>query len=319
MKKINKNIIFSLILLFICFVATAQQEPQFTQNMFNNMYTNPGYAGSNEAICATGLMRQQWVGFKDDEGNTVSPETYLISIDAPVNILHGGLGCTIMQDKLGFEKNIKVKLGYAYRFSLGYGDLGIGAQVGFLNKSIDFSKFKPIDENDPLLQDEGEQKTMVADFSFGAFYKVLNQYYIGFSTSQITQRKLDIGKSSKFNLKRHYFITAGYEYTLPGNPSYEIDPSFLIKTDGAATQYDISSLLKYNNKFWGGLSYRVNDAVAILLGMTIKDFCIGYSYDITTSKLGSVGSSGSHEIMLRYCFKIEVEKIPKSYKNTRFL
>lgn len=318
MDNIKKNILL-IVILFIYFGAFSQQEPQFTQNMFNNMSINPGYAGTNDAISVTALLRQQWVGFKDSEGNKISPETYLFSIDAPINILHGGLGATITQDKLGFEKNIGVKLGYAYRCSLGYGDLGIGLQVGFLNKSIDFSKFIKIDNDDPVLSGQSEESTMVTDFSFGLFYNIPGEYYFGISTSQFRQAKADIGESSEFYLKRHYYITAGYHYILPNNPSFEVSPSFLIKSDGNTLQYDISSLLTYNNKFWGGISYRVTDAIGILLGLNFKDISVGYSYDITTSKLGSVGSLGSHEIMLRYNFKIEVDKTPKTYKNTRYL
>jgi len=74
--------------------------------------------------------------------------------------------------------------------------------------------------------------------------------------------------------------------------------------------------VKYNNKVWGGVTYRFNDAIGILLGMTIKDVNVGYSYDIPTSRLGS---TGSHEIMVKYCFKLEREKPRSSYRNTRFL
>ena len=81
-----------------------------------------------------------------------------------------------------------------------------------------------------------------------------------------------------------------------------------------------SAMAKYNNKFWGGVNYRVQDAVSIIIGMQYRNLNIGYSYDITTSALGSQGrSSGSHEIMIGYCFKIEIEKPRRSYKNTRFL
>ena len=58
-------------LIFVCFVVfasikvDAQQTPQFSQNMFNKLANNPGFAGSMEAICATALHRQQWIGFGD--------------------------------------------------------------------------------------------------------------------------------------------------------------------------------------------------------------------------------------------------------------
>lgn len=299
----------------------AQQEAQFTQYMFNQMAFNPAYAGARDAICTNALMRQQWMGFQDEDGNNVAPQTFLVSLDAPVGFLHGGLGATIFQDQLGFEKNIGVKLSYAYRFFLGNGSFSVGAQAGFLNKTIDFSKLKPIQSEDPVLASQAEESSMLTDFAFGAYYFVPDRFYAGISSSQLAQTTGPVGDAN-FELKRHYYATAGYEYTVPSNPSFEILPSFLVKTDLAATTFDLTGMVRYNNRFWGGLSYRLQDAVAIILGMNYKNFNIGYSYDLTTSQLGGlgkVGSTGSHEIMLNYCFKIEIPTYRTSYKNTLYL
>ncbi|MBE9492366.1 MAG: type IX secretion system membrane protein PorP/SprF [Bacteroidetes bacterium] len=326
------KLLIYIILLVACILilttTEAQQAPQFTQNMFNNMTINPGSAGLDNGICLTGIVRQQWAGFKDVDGNKVGPETFLLNVHAPVRILHGGLGGVIMQDKLGFERNINLKIGYAYHANIGFGKLGVGFNIGFHNKFIDFSKLKPA-EPDPLLdQLSGEESEMLIDFSLGVFYKVANQYYIGISGNQILQSNgKELASSSDstgshiltMTLDRTIYFVAGYEYVFPGNPSFAIAPSVLIKTDFASTQYDICALLIYNNKFWGGVNYRVQDAVCVILGLKIKDFTIGYAYDITTSKLGLSRTGGSHEILLNYCFKIEADKGRKSYKNTRFL
>lgn len=299
----------------------AQQEAQFSQYMFNQMAFNPAYAGARDAICANGLMRQQWLGFEDPDGNDVAPRTFLVSLDAPISFLHGGVGATIFQDQLGFEKNIGVKLSYAYRFFLGNGNFSVGAQAGFLNKTIDFSKFKPIQSEDPVLASQSEESTLLTDFAFGAYYTVPDRFWAGISSSQLAQTSGPIGDAN-LELRRHYFATAGYEYTLPSNPSFEILPSFLFKTDATAVSFDLTGMVRYNNRFWGGLSYRLQDAVAVILGMNYKNFNIGYSYDLTTSQLGglgSVGSTGSHEIMLNYCFKIEIPQYRTSYKNTLYL
>jgi type IX secretion system PorP/SprF family membrane protein len=309
----------------IALSAIAQQEAQFTQNMFNQMAINPGFAGSSNAICATLLGRQQWVGFKDIDGNKGAPQTYLLSVDGYLKPIHGGLGLTIYSDKIGFENNIGLKLGYAYRRNIGTGNIGIGLNVGFLNKSIDFTKFKPIDNTDPLLYKGGsllpnsDTKAMIPDFSLGVYYSIPNKIYFGLSTSQLTQMKATFD-ATNISLRRHYYVTAGYNYVLPSNPSFELAPSFFIKSDGTSTQFDVNCLLEYNKKFWGGVTYRVTDAIGILLGLNWQDFRFGYSYDITTSAIGSSGrSSGSHEIMLGYCFKIKTETAVETYKNVRFL
>lgn len=317
----RKNLFLLLGLVLGITGIQAQQEAQFTQYMFNQMAFNPAYAGARDAICVNGLMRQQWMGFQDEEGNDVAPRTFLVSLDAPISLLHGGLGATIFQDQLGFEKNIGVRLSYAYRFYLGNGNLSAGVQAGFLNKSIDFSKLVPIESDDPVLRKQDEQSTMLTDFAFGVYYAIPDKFWAGISSSQLAQTTAPIGDAN-YELRRHYFITAGYNYTLPTNPSFEILPSFLVKSDGTATSFDLTGMLRYNNRFWGGISYRIQDAMALIVGLNYKNFNLGYSYDLTTSKLGglgNVGSAGSHEIMLNYCFKIEIPPVRTSYKNVLYL
>jgi type IX secretion system PorP/SprF family membrane protein len=320
--------IFTLLLLLLGInsIIFAQQEAQFSQFMFNTMAFNPGYAGSNNAICLNTFARQQWLGFKDPDGSNTAPQTFLFSIDAPIKFLHGGLGAVISKDKIGFEDNTNVRLAYSYIVNLGSGFLGIGAEAAFLDKKIDYSKFKPIDPGDPVLNGKAKESNFYTDFAFGIYYNVPGKFYAGISALNLSEPKgfnyKDINNvdQNSFSLKRTYFITGGYEYVFPSNPSFEFDPSVLIKTDFVSAQYDIAAILKYENRFWGGLSYRVQDAATILIGVNWKNFKFGYSYDLTTSNMGGSGkSSGSHELFLRYCFKIEIPKTFKSYKNTRYL
>ncbi|MCD4774351.1 MAG: type IX secretion system membrane protein PorP/SprF [Bacteroidales bacterium] len=312
----------SVILFFLLINSGyAQQSAQITHHMFSIMSYNPGYAGSNNAICADGIIRQQWVGFKDAENNNVAPETFLFTINSPIKILKGGVSANLIQDKIGFQKDIGLNIGYAYHLDISGGDLGIGAQIGFLNRTIDFSKYISV-ETDPLLNSlSGEESDMMIDFSLGLFYQVPEQYYIGFSATNLLQSPGKTlteagGNPLRMQLDRTFFLTAGYTFPLPNHPSFSLTPSFLVKSEGASIQYDISSILTYNNKFWGGVSYRGQGEISVLLGVYYKDFRIGYSYDIDTSVLGS---NGSHEIMLGYCFKLKTERARKSYKNTRFL
>jgi len=296
----------------------AQQEQHNAHNMFNQVSYNPGFTGSIGGICATGLVRQQWVGFKDEEGNNVAPQSYSINIHSPLNILHGGVGASIYQDQLGFQKEIGVKLLYAYRKDIGMGNLGVGVQVGFINGSVDFASLEKgaRDAGDPLIEGKGDQSDMLLDFGFGIHYVVPEKFYVGASTTRISEEQ---STTLSYNTKRHYYFNAGYEFAFPGNPSYVIEPSILIKSDMVKTQYDVAALLKYNNKVWGGVSYsaiRNMDPISVLLGLKIKDVRVGYAYTIPTSK---IGSSGSHEIMIGYCFKLNFDRGRESYKNTRFL
>jgi len=332
----RKNLLFLLLVFLASGAANAQQDAQFTQNMFNQMAINPGYAGSHDAICATALFRQQWMGFTETVNNVennVAPQTMLFSLHSNVDPIHGGLGLVVYKDKLGYEDNIGVKFGYAYRMPLKGGTLGLGIMAGFLNKKIDFSQFVAVHDNDPLINSQAVESDMVFDLSFGAYYNKPGVFYAGLSSSQLMQSQTDLASAvttlGSPQLKRHYYLTGGYQYQLPNNPQFELRPSVFIKSDLASTQFDINALMFYNSQFWGGLSYRTQDAVAILLGAqpfinsgnrSLETLGIGYSYDVTTSAMGGGGrSSGSHEIMLNYCFKIVITIPPDSYRNVRFL
>lgn len=305
-------------LLFGFFTAQSQQLPQYTQYMFTKLALNPGYAGASNGICVTGLVRQQWVGFKetDAQGNTsnIAPETYLVSVHSPVKMLRGGLGATIVQDQIGYYNDISVNLIYAYQTTLGAGDLGIGLQLSLLNKSLDFGKLRPGDTNDPILNGKADETDMYFDGGLGLYYRVPESYYLGLSAYNLLETKKKDG--TQFNLRRQFNVMGGLEFNFPNTPEIDIMPSFIIKTDGASTQIDLTTLLRYKNKFWGGASFRFQDAVALIVGFDYKNFNIGYSYDINTS---AIGTTGTHEIRASYCFKIEVDKVRKIYRNTRFL
>jgi type IX secretion system PorP/SprF family membrane protein len=292
--------------------------------MFYGVTINPAVAGSENAICATGANRLQWVGFEDIDGNKVSPETFFISIMAPIKVLRGGLSAVVMQDKIGFEKTIGVKFGYAYQRNVGFGKMGIGTHIEFNNRSIDFSKLNPA-TNDPLLdQISSNESDMLIDFSLGFYYSVPGAYHIGISGLHLVQSKGKVlAESSTYDLRmkmdRTIIIHGGYQFIFPRNPDFEFDPYATIRTNLSAVQLDITGVLKYKELFWAGLGYRLQDAVMVLAGVQYKDFKIGYSYDINVSKLKQPIGGGTHEIMLNYCFKLELERGRKSYKNTRFL
>lgn len=311
--------IFTAILVFVNLDFYGQQAPVFTHTYNSIMFSNPGFAGMREGICVNGIYRQQWAGFTDIDGDAVSPQDFLLTVDSPIKLLHGGIGGSIIQDKLGQQSDIVVQLDYSFHANLSIGTLGIGVGMNLVNRSIDFTKFDPTDGNDPLLQG-GNESDMRIDASFGLFLSQPGQYYAGISVANILQsefKKFDFNESGEVpTTDRTFYVTAGYNFVFPNNPQFEVEPSFFILSDLASTQYNISTIVKYNDKFWGGLNYRVQESVGVLVGMRFKDFKIGYSYDIITAQY-KVG--GSHEVVLGYCFKFKGDRSKTSYKNTRYL
>jgi type IX secretion system PorP/SprF family membrane protein len=278
--------------------------------MFMNMAFNPAVAGSSEGINVTGLIRQQWIGFKDDRGGNTAPQTLFLTIDSPIKFLHGGIGGTVINDKIGPFNNTQVTLGYAYRTDIGPGEFSGGLQVNFLNSQLDVAKLEPL----VTITDLGKND-FILDGSLGLYYKTPDKYYVGLSCDNVLQTRM---KKIKVRDKRVYYLTGGYNWIVPGHPAFELQPSALVATDLAAYTFSISAIVQYNKKYWGGLAYRYQDAASVLVGFTIKSFKIGLSYDASISKMTRY-NNGSVEVMLNYCFKIETEKFRKSYKNTRFL
>ena len=304
-------------------VGFAQQDAQFSQNMFNRLAINPGYAGSNNAICATLLGRQQWLAFDKGQnwgGGTV-PKTYLISVEAPIAAIHGGAGINIIQDQIGFDKTLIANLTYSFRMPLGPGNLGIGINGGILSKSLK-GDWKAPDGAEALAKDQSIPKdgvnTTAIDASFGVYYNISDELYVGISSTHIPASTLKSDKLN-FDLARHYYLMGGYNYALP-NPKLELRPSFFVKTVGSTTQMDLNCNLMYDKMVWGGVSYRVSDAVVGMVGFQHSSGAkIGIAYDFTTSGIKNNGSVNTFEIMLGYCHKLpEPNKMQKN-KNVRFL
>ena len=311
--------------VFLCFAvwALAQQDPQFTQNMFNKLSVNPGSAGHNGGICGTLLSRQQWVGF---EGN---PQTHLFSADARFN--RHGVGVTVFQDQLGIEKSLIAKLAYAYHLSIGPGELGVGLEAGFLSKSFK-DEFQAIDDpvNDPSIPN-GATSANNIDFGAGLYYSIPNKLYVGLSVLHIPQSALqeasDEGGVGALNFEpaRTYYVMAGYDWDIQDDEKWVLKPSILVKSDATSNQLDANLLVEYNRTVWGGVTYRIEDAIGILAGVHVGELIdgleglkIGLSYDLTTSMI-SDHSNGSVEVLIKYCTSIKKSGKREIYHSVRFL
>ena len=184
--------------------------------------------------------------------------------------------------------------------------------------------------NDPSIPN-ANTSAMTFDAGFGLFYHIPKKMYVGISTLHIPQTELkDVANGSgvgalNYAQARHYYIMAGYDWDIDGSGKWIIKPSILAKTDAASTQLDINTIVLYNNLLWGGVSYRVQDAIAILAGVdftsinpSLQGLKFGVSYDVTTSVLGDY-STGSLEFMIKYCTNIVKPPKREVYHSVRFL
>ncbi len=290
-----------------------QQSPQYTQYFFHTMAMNPGYAGSENRICATLIHRDQWAGLTD------GPETSAATIHSNLNRRYiQGIGIHLLNDQIGPLSNQAFSLSLAHRLFVGPGELGIGLNVGGFQRSLSGDFFPPefpaID--DPTIPtDDGS--SMVPDFGLGLYYQAAN-WYAGLSSQHLHEPLFDDWGGDQNIIYRVFYLTGGYNFDVTENIT--LRPMSLVKFDRAKVQIDVTGQAVFGDRLWAGLSYRYQDAVALHAGLRLLDqLRVGYSYDITTSEISGY-SSGSHEFMLSYCFRITIrEDQPIIIRTPRFL
>lgn len=322
MKK--KILHIALILALIMAALTslkAQQQPIFTNSANSYAYINAGFAGMSEGVNVLGLYRQQWAGFKDNDGNDIAPTTYLISADMPFRKLHGGLSVSVMKDHIGFEDDMGLDIGYSFHLDLGGSTLGIGIAGSLCNRTVDFGQLNPNDPNDPILQGLGEQSDMLFDFNVGLFWQIPESFYVGFSAINVLESMTKAlseqnTSSASFVNDRTFYLIAGYPFAFENLPRFTFIPSVTAMTDIASWQLNASARVVYNNIFSLGVNYRPQESIGLMATLAIKDFTVGYAYDINMMGLGL---PGSHEISLGYCFKLDLDRNPRDYRSVRFL
>ncbi len=304
------RILILLFLLSLGLSAFSQFDPQFSQNMFNKLANNPGFAGSRGQVATSVLHRSQWLGFGEDGGAAASTQNF--SVDAEIPFLNGGVGLNIVKDNISEFSNLGLQASYAYRTELGVGQIGMGIAAGIFQSGLNGGFLDAANSGDPAIP-SGEVKGSNLDIGAGIYFNT-QDIYVGFSSTHITEPTIEWTDGKNLDLERHYFLIAGYYYEL--NTLLSLNPSIYLKSDGATSQLDINTNIIYNNIFWGGVSYRLDEGLILLGGMNInKDLKFGIGYDITI--INPMGNS--LEFMIGYNFKIKTNKAISKYKNPRFL
>lgn len=294
-----KRILLGAAIVLVCFTSNAQQQPMYTQYMFNALAINPAYAGSHESISATALSRIQWVGIDG------APTTHTFSIHSPVPGKKIGIGAVFSHDQIGVSKQTTVQLSYAYRIQMRRSTLSLGLQGGIRSNRTNYAE---LGVNDGNLQ--GSEFAVRPNFGVGAYYYT-GRYYVGVSVPTVIKNNWSKASDDDRVIGTdipHFFVTAGMVFDV--SPLVKIKPSALIKSvQGAPVELDINANVILDDKVWVGLSYRSFDALSLILELQVNpQLRFGYAYDLTVSDLRQV-NSGSHELMLNYRFVYERTKI----------
>ncbi|MEN9522598.1 MAG: hypothetical protein RL065_975 [Bacteroidota bacterium] len=312
-----KKIIFVLMCLTTSSVVKlyAQQDPQYTMYMWNQLSVNPAYAGSRECLSATALYRTQWVKL---EG---SPRTMNIGLHSPLRNERVGLGINLTTDQLGVSSFTNFSGSYAYRLPVNaIGKLSIGLQATITTISHRFNSLTVFDDGDLNFTNPIKNYT-VGNFGTGLYYST-SKSYVGLSVPHLVNNRLyeksnGAIANSIARQYRHLFLMAGHVFSV--SDAVKIKPSGLVKfVPNAPAEMDANFTIIFSDALWLGSSFRSNfskvalqrvESIDLMAIYEInKTFRVGFAYDITLSKLRNY-NSGSYELMLGYDFSQQNRKI----------
>lgn len=292
MKK--TGIITALLALVSFTSAHAQQDPQYTNYMYNTININPAYAGSRGALSIFGLHRSQWVGL---EG---APTTNSFSVNTPIADSKVGLGVSFVNDALGVMDENTLSVDFSYTLDLNNRgsklSFGLKGSANLLNVAYsDLNKYNP---NDPQILND-VQNEFTPNIGAGIYWHT-EKSYVGFSVpSFLESTRYNNNIQSTMQQKMHYYLMGGHVFEI--NPTLKFKPAFLLKAvQGAPLQADITGNFLINEKFTIGGAYRWDAAWSALVGFQVTDgMFIGYSYDSDIKALRNY-NNGSHEVFVRF-------------------
>jgi type IX secretion system PorP/SprF family membrane protein len=278
----------------------AQQDPQYTQYMYNTMSVNPAYAGQRETLSVTALYRAQWVGL---EG---APRTITLGAHTPLRNERIGLGLSVISDQLGPATETFVDANVSYTIPMNAAQttkFSFGVKAGFHMLDTDWSKGQ-FQYPDSAFQDD---LSLFSPTIGAGAYIHSDKWYFGLAVPNFIETDhYDDFQESTATEQMHFYAIGGYVFNL--SESLKLKPAFLVKAvSGAPLIADVSANALIKDKFTLGVAWRWDDAISALAGFQISDSVyIGYAYDLTTTGIRNY-SNGSHEIMLRF----EVQKLGK--------
>lgn len=276
----------------------AQQDPQYSQYMFNQLAINPAYAGSKEALSAAVFLRDQWTGIDG------APKTETFTIHGPMRKKKVGLGFTVIGDQIGPKKSIGALASYAYRIKIRDGKLSFGLRFGIYQYIFNWSEINYKDQAD-IYNSQSQTSTLVPTSDAGLYYYT-NSLYTGISATHLFNGRLTNVTNQNGDyaqLSPHLFYTLGKAWAVSDKLIFS--PSCMIKAaKNSPVTADINFSFLLNQRLWMGLSVRTGFGIVAYTQFNITDkFRIGYAFDFGINKVGRAGG-GSHELMLSYDLKI---------------
>lgn len=302
----------------------AQIDAQFTQYWAVPAYYNAAATGDVDFIHITAGARLQWIGIEN------APMTFNALADMPFKFLNRrwGVGVSIEQESMGLFRTTLAGAQLSWKKKMLKGTLSVGLQLGMVNQTFKGEEII-IPEGDDAhdSNDDAIPKSTVTGTAFDMSAGIMfthKYFWVGISSTHLTAPTVNLKAEGdeenfyEFQTGRLYYFMAGGNIPIK-NTLFELQPSVMVKTDFNAFQAEGTARVRYNKRFSAGVGYRHKDAISAMLGVEIKNFFVGYSYDYPTSAI-SKATHGSHELWLGYNVKLDMgEKNRNSQKSIRIM
>ena len=314
----TRTVILLIILTLLPSIpAAGQVDAIFSHYFMAPGYYNPAVAGSTDDMNLVVAHKQQWMGMPG------APKPLFAAVDRPFRAgsVQLGIGASLYQETIGLFNTSHFAGQLSVKQKLFGGTLSLGVQPGFMSVSFDGSKVDLGESPENESEDEGIPQAEVSgstfDLNLGLYYKGKN-FYLGLGAMHVMAPEFELDQNVTTFVPRSFNLIGGYNIQL-NDTLFELQPSFFIRTDLQTFQEEITGRLVYNKMFSGGLSWRVNESLIIFLGASFASVEAGYAYDYPISAIRKV-SSGSHEVVLRYRFKLDKTKTGNfRHKSVRIL
>ncbi len=269
----------------------AQQDPMYSQYMFNTLAFNPAYAGSADVFTAMALSRHQWVGFAG------APSTQTLALHSPLPGQTLSLGGELVHDVSGPAKQSSAFADAAYRIRTGADTrLAFGVKAGVNFFQADIAALRTVDADPVNANISGK---LLPNLGFGMFWHSPT-YYVGLSAPKLLENTIGSDGGVVTNREfRHYFLMGGY--VMDVNRDLKFKPSVLMRVvQGAPLSLDLNANFLLRDKVWFGGMYRVGNGFGFMAQYRFNEqLRAGYAFDLTTTRIGAY-NAGTHEIMVSY-------------------
>jgi type IX secretion system PorP/SprF family membrane protein len=263
----------------------SQENPLITQQWYSRINHNPASVGNNDAWDIFMVHRNQWTGFKN------APKTTLLNLHTSINDFSSGIGLSLAYDTENpARSSIIGKLLYSYRINITeQSQLSFGLGVDVINRSVNYDKLDLVSLPDPEVGLDKENRTSLG-IDFGLEFTT-ERFALGVSVTNLGRK---IARLTTFINGTQYYAYGFYR--IPINDVFDIAPAGTYVYGNNEHLLEFGATAFFNDVVWGGIVYRIDNAICALAGFKFDVFRIGYSYDYHTNDARKFGAT--HEVVL---------------------